>query len=165
MTSIEFCSQLLSLETSLLKFAYRLNLKRADAKDLVQETYLRVLANREKYIDNEKFKSWAFTIMKNTFVDSYRRSLRQNTYTDQTNELIFINQSEPVGYDNPDAEYSALEISQNIEQLNDKLRVPFKMYINGYKYTEIADELNLKIGTVKNRIFLSRKQLMTQLNS
>lgn len=165
MTSIEFCSQLLSLETSLLKFAYRLNLKRADAKDLVQETYLRVLANREKYIDNEKFKSWAFTIMKNTFVDSYRRSLRQNTYTDQTNELIFINQSEPVGYDNPDSAYSALEISQNIEQLNDKLRVPFKMYINGYKYTEIADELNLKIGTVKNRIFLSRKQLMTQLNS
>lgn len=165
MTSIEFCSKLLSLETSLLKFAYRLNLRRADAKDLVQETYLRVLMNREKYIDNEKFKSWAFTIMKNTFVDSYRRSLRKSTYSDQTNESFFINQSEPVGYDNPDSSYSALEIHQNIEQLNDKLRVPFKMYINGYKYTEIANELNLKIGTVKNRIFLSRKQLMTQLNA
>jgi RNA polymerase sigma factor (sigma-70 family) len=164
MTSIEFCSQLLSLEHSLLKYAYRLNLKRADAKDLVQETYLRVLINREKYVDNKKFKSWAFTIMKNTFVDSYRRSLRKNTYTDQLNESFYINMPEPVGYDNPDSEFHAQEISKNIDNLNDKLRVPFKMYVDGYKYTEIADELNIKIGTVKNRIFLSRKHLMTQLN-
>jgi len=163
MTSIEFCSQLLSLEHSLLKYAYRLNLKRADAKDLVQETYLRVLINREKYVDNKKFKSWAFTIMKNTFVDSYRRSLRKNTYSEQITESFFINIPEPVGYDNPDSAFHAREINQNIDNLNDKLRVPFKMYVDGYKYTEIADELNLKIGTVKNRIFLSRKHLMTQL--
>jgi RNA polymerase sigma-70 factor, ECF subfamily len=164
MTSIEFCSQLLSLETSLLKFAYRLNLKRADAKDLVQETYLRVLMSREKYVDNQKFKSWTLTIMKNTFVDNYRRSLRQNTFSDQTNESFFINQAEPVASDDPDTAYSVLEINQNINQLQDKLRIPFQMYINGYKYTEIASKLKLKIGTVKNRIFLSRKQLMHQLN-
>jgi RNA polymerase sigma-70 factor (ECF subfamily) len=165
MTTIEFCSQLLNLEHSLLKFAYRLNLKQADAKDLVQETYLRVLMNREKYIDNQKFKSWTLTIMKNTFVDNYRRSLHKNTYSDQTEESFFINQAESACSDNPDSAYSALEINQNIEQLKEKLRVPFKMYISGYKYNEIAKELNLKIGTVKNRIFLSRKQLMTQLNS
>jgi RNA polymerase sigma factor (sigma-70 family) len=165
MTTIEFCSQLLSLEHSLLKFAYRFNLKKADAKDLVQETFLRVLISKDKYVDNEKFKSWTFTIMKNTFVDKYRRSFKENTYIDQTNESYFINQAEPVGSDDPDSAYSALEITQNIEQLKDKLRIPFKMYINGYKYVEIADKLNLKIGTVKNRIFLSRKQLMTQLNA
>ncbi len=164
MTAIEFCSQLLSLEHSLLKFAYRLNLKSADAKDLVQETYLKVLMSRDKYVDNQKFKAWTFTIMKNTFVDNYRRSLSKNMYRDQTNESFFINQTEPAGSDDPDSEYSSLEITQNIEQLKDKLRIPFKMYINGYKYTEIADELDLKIGTVKNRIFLSRKQLMAQLN-
>jgi RNA polymerase sigma-70 factor (ECF subfamily) len=164
MTNIEFCSQLISLEHSLLKFAYRLSLKKADAKDLVQETYLRVLMNREKYVDNQKFKSWTLTIMKNTFVDNYRRSLRKNTYNDQTNESFFISLTEPAGFDNPDSEYSALEINQNIEQLQDKYRVPFKMYIDGYKYTEIADELNVKIGTIKNRIFLSRKQLKAQLN-
>ena len=164
MTAIEFCSQLISLEHSLLKFAYRFNLKKADAKDLVQETFLRALMNRNKYVDNEKFKAWTFTIMKNTFVDNYRRSYSKNTYSDQTNESFFINQTEPAGSDDPDSAYSALEITQNIEQLKDKLRVPFKMYINGFKYTEIADELNLKIGTVKNRIFLSRKQLMDQLN-
>jgi len=164
MTSIEFCSQLIGLENSLLKYAYRLNLKRADAKDLVQETYLRVLINREKYVDNKKFKSWALTIMKNTFVDSYRRGLRKKTYSEQATGSLLIHFPEPVGYDNPDSALFATEISQNIDNLNDKLRDPFKMYVEGYKYAEIADELNLKIGTVKNRIFLSRKQLMTQLN-
>lgn len=164
MTTIEFCSQLLSLENSLLKYAYRFNLKGADAKDLVQETYLRVLINREKYVDNKKFKSWAFTIMKNTFVDSYRRGLRKAAYTVQLNESFLLSIPEPVGYDNPDSSYHAGEIKQNIENLNDKLRLPFKMYVEGYKYSEIADELDLKIGTVKNRIFLSRKQLMSQMN-
>lgn len=79
MTAIEFCSQLLSLEHSLLKFAYRLSPKRTDAKDLVQETYLRVLMSQDKYVDNQKFKAWTFTIMKNTFVDNYRRSCSKNT--------------------------------------------------------------------------------------
>jgi RNA polymerase sigma-70 factor (ECF subfamily) len=165
MTSIEFCSQLLSLEHSLLKFAYKLNLKKDDAKDLVQETFLRVLSKRDKYVDNERFKSWTFTIMKNAFVDNYRRTISQNTFSDQTTDSFFINQSEPAGAEDPDSTYSALEINRNIEQLNDKYRVPFQMYINGYKYNEIADELKLKIGTVKSRIFLSRKQLMDQLNS
>ncbi len=164
MTSIEFCSQLISLEHSLLKYAYRLNLKRADAKDLVQETYLRVLINREKYVDNKKFKSWAFTIMKNTFVDGFRRSKRKNIYSDSISDPVFVQKPEPASTDSPESACYVQEINQNIDYLNDKLRIPFKMYVDGYKYTEIADELNLKIGTVKNRIFLSRKQLMMQLN-
>ena len=165
MTSIEFCSQLLSLEHSLLKFAYKLNLKKDDAKDLVQETFLRVLVKKDKYIDNERFKSWTFTIMKNAFVDKYRRSLSQNTFSDQTIESFFINQAEPTGFEDPDSTYSAIEINRNIDHLKEKFRVPFKMFIDGYKYNEIADELNLKIGTVKSRIFLSRKQLINQLKS
>ncbi len=165
MTSIEFCSQLLSLEHSLLRFAYKLNLKKDDAKDLVQETFLRVLTKKDKYIDNERFKSWTFTIMKNAFVDNYRRNLSQSTFSDQTLESFFINQAEPTGFEDPDSTYSALEINRNIDQLNEKFRIPFQMFIDGYKYNEIADELNLKIGTVKSRIFLSRKQLMNQLKS
>jgi RNA polymerase sigma-70 factor (ECF subfamily) len=164
MTAIEFCDQLINLEDSLLKFAYRLNLKKADAKDLVQDTFLRVLMSQDKYVNNEKFKAWTFTIMKNTFINNYRRSFRQNTYLDQSNESFFINQTEIAGSDDPDSAYSALEIAQNIEQLKDKFRIPFKMHINGYKYKEIANKLNLKIGTVKSRIFLSRQQLMDLLN-
>lgn len=163
MTQNEFCSQLLGLEHSLIKYAYQLNLKNADAKDLVQDTYLRVLINRAKYVDTKKFKSWAFTIMKNTFVDSYRRGLRKKTYTDRLSHSFFTSVTEPIGYDNPDSELFAGEINQHIDCLNDRLRLPFKMYVDGYKYREIADELELKIGTVKNRIFLSRKHLMTKI--
>jgi RNA polymerase sigma factor (sigma-70 family) len=164
MTSIEFCSQLMSLEHSLLKFAYRFNLTQPDAKDLVQETYLKALLSREKF-DNQNFKSWAFTIMKNTFVDNYRKTSRKNTTSYQVNESFFINRAEPTAYENPESAFHVKEINRNIDQLNEKFRAPFKMYIDGYKYTEIADELNLKIGTVKNRIFLSRKQLMTKLDA
>jgi RNA polymerase sigma factor (sigma-70 family) len=165
MTSLEFSSQLLGLESSLLNFAYHLNLKRADAKDLVQETFLRVLINQHKYVDSQKFKSWAMTIMRNTFIDNYRRNSRSNSLSITTNDAVIFNRAEPFTTDNPESAYSAKEISQTIENLNDKLKTPFKMYISGYKYSEIAENLDLTIGTVKNRIFLSRKQLMSQLSS
>jgi RNA polymerase sigma-70 factor, ECF subfamily len=162
MTTIEFCSQLLSLEHSLLKFAYRFNLKRADAKDLVQETFLKALVRKDNYVDRENFKAWTFTIMRNTFVDNYRRTLSQNTILGQTYDFFYLNQSEPVALSDPASEYSVIEINRNIDLLSEKLRIPFKMYIDGYKYTEIAEVLGVKIGTVKSRIFLSRKQLMGQ---
>jgi RNA polymerase sigma-70 factor (ECF subfamily) len=119
---------------------------------------------QDKYVHNEKFKSWTFTIMKNTFVDNYRRSSNQDRYRDPVNESLFVNQTEPAASDDPHSAYSAQEITQTIGKLKEKLREPMLMYINGYKYKEIADKLDLKIGTVKNRIFLSRKQLMDQLN-
>ena len=164
MTAIEFYSKLTNLERSLTKFAFRLTMKKTDAKDLVQETFLKVLMNKDKFVNNENFKAWAFTIMKNSFINDYRRAFRQNTYCDQTQESFFINQTESsYGYD-PDSTYLAMEITQKIEAMKDIFRIPLKMHINGYKYKEIADELNLKIGTVKSRIFLSRKQLKAQLS-
>jgi RNA polymerase sigma-70 factor (ECF subfamily) len=165
MTSLEFSSQLISLEHILLRYAYSYNLKRADAKDLVQETFLRALLNKEKFIDNQKFKSWIMTIMRNTFIDNYRNKLRKNTSSELTSEISYIKQNEPHSFENPDDEYSVLEINQKIEQLKDALRIPFRMYISGYKYTEIAEVLNMRIGTVKNRIFMSRKRLITGLSA
>jgi RNA polymerase sigma-70 factor (ECF subfamily) len=164
MTAIEFSEQLLDLERSLLKFAYRLSLNNTDAKDLLQETFLKVLMSWDKFVNNGNLKAWTFTIMKNTFINNYRHIVRQNTYCDHTNESFFINQIKSSGSDNPDSAFSVLEITQNIELLTDKFRIPLKMYIDGYRYKEIADALSLKIGTVKSRIFLSRKQMMNQLS-
>ena len=147
-----------------MRFAYSLTSDRDDAKDLVQETFLKALKYSDTFVNESNFKAWMYTIMKNTFINNYRSSFRQNLYCDKTKESFFINQTLAAGSDDPDSAYSALEIAQTIEQLKDKFRIPFKMFVNGYKYTEIAHELDLKIGTVKNRIFLSRKQLMVQLN-
>ena len=85
MTSIEISSRLLSLEMSLRKFAYRLSLKKDDADDLVQETFLRVLLKKNNFAENINFKSWTFTIMKNIFVDSYRRNRKRDML--ETNHL------------------------------------------------------------------------------
>jgi RNA polymerase sigma-70 factor (ECF subfamily) len=164
MTSIEFHSQLIDLESSLIKFAYRLVPKKPEVQDLVQETFLKVLLNQNRYINRHNFKAWAFTIMKNTYVDSYRHKCSRNIYIEQTKETFVLNKTIAYGSDDPDAAYSAMEIDQNIEKLHDKFRMPFNMYLNGYKYQEIADELNLNIGTVKSRIFLSKKHLMDKLN-
>ncbi len=163
MSEIEFYNRLLDLEHTLEKFAYSLTLRKADAKDLVQETYLKSLLNRDKYVNNENFKAWIFTIMKNTFINEYRRSFRQTACNNNTKESLF-NQVQSSGSDDPDSAYSVWEMAQIVEQLNEKFRIPFKMHFQGYKYKEIADALNLNIGTVKSRIFLSRKRLMYELN-
>jgi RNA polymerase sigma-70 factor (ECF subfamily) len=165
MKAIEFSEQLLNLEQGLLKYAYRLKLDNADARDLVQETFLKAILSRDKFVDNGYLKAWTITIMRNTFINNYRHNIIQNTHCDRTDESFFINQTKSSGSDNPDSAYSVMEITKCIEQLKDKFRVPFKMYIAGYRYREIADTINLKIGTVKSRIFLARKLLMVQLNS
>lgn len=165
MTSIEFHTQLINLESSLFKFAFRLVNKRTDAQDLVQDTFLRVLSSQGKYVEKVSFKAWTFTIMKNTFIDRYRRNSNKVIYSDQDNSQFFMSKTMTSGSDEPDVIYSAMEIDRNIENLNEKFRIPFNMYLNGYKYKEIADKLNMNLGTVKSRIFFSRKILMVKLNN
>jgi RNA polymerase sigma factor (sigma-70 family) len=165
MTATEFQFRLINLQDSLMKFAYSLTADRDDAKDLVQETLLKALKYSSKFVVESNFKAWTYTIMKNTFINDYRRAARQGINREQGKESFLIKQSETAGSDDPDSAYSALEITQNIDQLKDIFRIPLKMHLNGYKYKEIANELNLNIGTVKSRISLSRKQLMNQLNA
>jgi RNA polymerase sigma-70 factor (ECF subfamily) len=163
MNATTFGRQLLDLEQSLLKYAYHLRPDLADAKDLVQETFLKAILSRDKFVDSGYLKAWTFTILRNTFINNYRHTALQKTRCDRTDESFFINQTRSSAADNPDSVYSAKEITHNIDQLKDNLKVPFKMYIAGYKYREIADSINLKVGTVKSRIFLARKVLMNRL--
>lgn len=164
MTTTEFNLQLINMESSLVKFAYQFVLNKPDVKDLVQETCLKVLLGRDKYIDNLNFKSWVFTIMKNAYINEYRRKYRKNKCFDKTKELISLSNKIAAGTDDPEAVYSASEIDRNISLLDDTFLIPFNMHLNGYKYKEIAEELGMKVGTVKSRIFFSRKKLMAQLN-
>ncbi|MGC1389533.1 MAG: RNA polymerase sigma factor [Bacteroidales bacterium] len=161
---IEFSEQLSGLEQSLMKYAYHLKLSNDDARDLVQETFLKALLSREKYVDTGFLKAWTMTIMRNTFINSYRHNVLHNTHCDRTDEEYYINQTKCSGSDDPDSVYSVMEITKSIEQLKGKFRVPFKMYVAGYRYREIADKFNLNLGTVKSRIFLARKVLINRIN-
>ena len=161
MSQQEFNTALIELEPNLERFAYSLTANHEDARDLLQETYLKALTYKDKFEDNTNIKAWTFTIMKNTFINNYRKAVKQNTTFDSSDNQFMINsKSENFG---PDSMYSHSEISKKIDALEDDFRLPFQVHTSGYKYKEIADKLNLKIGTVKSRIFFSRQKLMTAL--
>jgi len=163
MTTIEIRIKLINLTECLTRLAFRLTSDKDDAKDLVQETFFKSLKYCDKFVDESNFKAWTSTIMKNTFINNYRKSVLQSIYRDESKELFFFDRTKYIGYDSPDSAYSVLEITQHIEQLEDKFRIPFKMHLNGYKYKEIADALTVNIGTTKSRIFIARRQLREKL--
>jgi len=165
MTALEFNYKLMGLQKNLSYFAYTLTSNYEDAQDLVQETYLKALTNRDKFTDDTNLKAWAFTIMKNTFINNYRQSVRNNTMLDKTDDLYFINISNESNIGLPDSAMTVKEIQNEIKSIDPDQRKAFEMYNNGYKYKEIADHLNLSIGTVKSRIFFTRKKLMEKISS
>ncbi len=164
MTALEFNYKLLGLQKNLKYFAYTLTSNYEDAQDLVQETYLKALTNRDKFTANTNLKAWTFTIMKNTFINNYRQNVRNNTILDKTDDLYYLNLSKESKTGLPDSSYAIKEITREIKKIDQDQRKPFEMYNDGYKYKEIADKLNLSIGTVKSRIFFTRKKLMEALN-
>jgi RNA polymerase sigma-70 factor (ECF subfamily) len=164
MTAMEFNTALTGLYNNLQYFAHTLTRNREEAEDLVQDTVLKALTNRDKFQDNTNLKAWTFTIMKNTFINKYRRAVKANTIIDTTDDLYFLNIPRPSNFTRPDSEFSVQEIKKSVGRLNDEHRLPFEMHTQGYKYKEIADKLNLSIGTVKSRIFFARKKLMEQLH-
>jgi RNA polymerase sigma-70 factor (ECF subfamily) len=101
--------------------------------------------------------------MKNTFINNYRRNVKESTIIDSTQDLYYINQPQVNGVLSPESDYAEGEIERAINSLGDEFRIPFRMHLQGYKYKEIAEELGLKIGTVKSRIFFTRQKLMNML--
>ncbi|MDE7136740.1 MAG: RNA polymerase sigma factor [Muribaculaceae bacterium] len=163
MSSKVFESKLLALQSNLLNFAYMLTSNRDDAYDLLQDTTLKVLDNEDKYTENTNFKGWVFTVMRNIFINNYRRSVRSATVVDQTEDLYHLNISQDSGFDTPQGSVAVKEITAAIDSFSDEYRVPFSMHVAGYKYSEIAEKLQLPLGTVKSRIFFARQRLQVQL--
>jgi RNA polymerase sigma-70 factor, ECF subfamily len=163
MTAMEFNHQLISLENKLSRFALSLTSNWDDAKDLLQDTLLKAITYREHYADNTNLQAWTFTIMKNSFINNYRKNIRQNTTFDYSKDLYFLSQNKDTINVMPDSAYSAKEIVKLIDNLDEDFRVPFKMHIDGFKYKEIAQKLKLNIGTVKSRIFFARKKLIENM--
>lgn len=159
MESTTFQTRLMSLQANMLNFAYMLTSNRDDAYDLLQDTMLKVLDNRDKYTENTNFKGWVFTIMRNIFINNYRRNVRSATIVDTTDNLYHLNLSQESRFESPEETYGAAEITDAINEFADEYRIPFSMHVAGYKYNEIAEHMHLPLGTVKSRIFFARKKL------
>jgi len=163
MKNVQFENELVALQSNMRNFAFSLTLNRDDAEDLLQDTTLKVLDNQDKFTDNVNFKGWVLTIMKNIFINNYRKIVRNQTVVDKTEDLHHLNLPQNSGFESPEGSYAVGEISNSIASFADEYRIPFSMHIQGFKYEEIAQHMNLPIGTVKSRIFLARKRLQEQL--
>jgi len=165
MTSMEFNTKLSGLTTLLHSFAYNLTKNTEDAKDLYQETAYRALFNRDKFQPDTNFKAWMFTIMKNIFINNYRKKVKANTILDTTDNQYYLNSGSHATSNAAEGGIMLKELSEMVSSLDDSIRVPFTMHFEGFKYQEIADELQLPLGTVKSRIFFARKELKEKILS
>lgn len=156
-------AKLIDLQDNLYNFAYMLTGNRDDAQDLLQDTTLKVYEKAEMFVENSNFKGWVFTIMRNIFINNYRREVRSNTFIDTTDDLYHINSAQDSSIDSVEDSYSASEIMAAINSFSEEYRRPFSMHVEGYKYAEIAEELGLPLGTVKSRIFFARQRLQEML--
>lgn len=163
MTAIEFSYTIANLRSTLQTFTRRFTRDKEESHDLVQDTLLKALMYRDKFRDDTNLKGWLFTIMRNTFINNYRRQQRERTSHDVTKDLYFLNVEEEYTFNRPHESFEFKEIWQNVNHIKDEFLIPFKMYTSGYKYHEIADHLQIPIGTVKNRIFHARKEIQKRL--
>ena len=163
MTATEFTTQITGLQPTLKQFTYRFTKNPEESQDLVQDTMLKALMYRSKFRENTNLKGWLFTIMRNTFINNYRKNQRHKTSIDPTEELYYLNVEDTHTFNSPQSNYEYNDVWKNIHDIKDELQVPLKMYISGYKYNEIADHLQLPLGTVKNRIFHARKEIQKKL--
>ncbi|HAO46642.1 MAG TPA: RNA polymerase sigma factor [Ferruginibacter sp.] len=164
MSTVEFTQALVHNSDYLKPFAMTLTRDSESAKDLIQETLYRALANKEKYLDGTNIKAWLYTIMRNIFINNYRRSVKQQTIFDNTPNDFLLNYNQFATVNAAEATLSLKNIQQAIHQLPEIFKTPFQLYYEGYKYHEIANLLNEPLGTIKSRIHFARKLLKEQLD-
>ncbi|NDV57719.1 RNA polymerase sigma factor [Bacteroides sp. 519] len=162
-SSFNFRESLVSVQSDLLHFAYKLTSNSEEANDLLQETSLKVLDNEDKFTPDTNFKGWVYTIMRNIFINNYRKIVREQTYVDTTDNLYHLNSSQESGFESTDSAHDLKEMKAIVGKLPVEYRQPFSMYVAGFKYREIAEKMDLPLGTVKSRIHFTRQRLQEEL--
>jgi RNA polymerase sigma factor (sigma-70 family) len=163
MASADFDQMLLKNTEFLRPFAFTLTRDNEAAKDLVQETLFRALANKEKYHIGTNIKAWMYTIMRNIFINNYRRKSKQQTIFDNSTNDFLLDTNQGAVSNEAIAKINMKEVQEAIHQLPEIFRNPFLLYFDGFKYHEIADMLHEPLGTIKSRIHFARKLLKSQI--
>lgn len=111
MKSLSFRKDLIGVQEELLRFAYKLTANREEANDLLQETSLKALDNEEKYVPDTNFKGWMYTIMRNIFINNYRKIVRDQTFVDTTDNYYHLNLPQDSGFESTEGAYDLKEIT------------------------------------------------------
>lgn len=163
MAATSFISALDTHRGRLLSFAFNLTKNTDDAKDLLQETFLRALNNQDKYQEGTNIKAWLLTIMRNIFINNYRKRAKIKVLFDSTDNLYYLNAGHHYIHNQGETNILMHELNHMVEELDEPIRFPFLKHFEGYKYQEIAEEMKLPLGTVKSRIFFARKDLKMKI--
>lgn len=161
--STNFSSKIVEMSSMLRPFALNLTRNVEDSEDLIQDTVVRALTNEDKFTEGTNLKAWLFTIMKNIFINNYRRNAKRNTIIDTTDNLYYINSADAVTGNDAEVSFVMEHVNDAMQTINPDYSIPFLMHFEGFKYLEIADILDLPLGTVKSRIFFARKELKNHL--
>lgn len=164
MPARDFENKFYMLTKVLKAFAYNLTKNSEDAKDLYQETAFRAMTNREKFKTGTNLKAWTFTIMKNIFINNYRKKMKANVIFDTTDNMFYLNSGKESIQNGGEGSILMKELNAMLETLDDSLKLPFLMHYRGYKYQEIADHFEMPLGTIKSRIFFARKEMKAILS-
>jgi RNA polymerase sigma factor (sigma-70 family) len=163
MSFLEFNQLLVNNAEFLKPFAITLTRDNDAAQDLYQETLYRALANKDKYNVGTNIKAWLYTIMRNIFINNYRRKAKQNTIFDNSPNDFLLDYNQAVTINEAESNLKLKDINTAIHGLPEIFRNPFLLYFDGYKYHEIADMLKEPLGTIKSRIHFARKLLKAQI--
>jgi RNA polymerase sigma-70 factor (ECF subfamily) len=163
MQNFQFVQEFNTHSNYLRNFAMKLTRDKSAADDLFQETALRAFRHQAQYISNTNLKAWLSTIMKNSFINLYRKQKRRSEIQDTTSEGFYLNLSKDTIGNEGEMNINIQEISRIIDSLDDGYRVPFLMAYQGYQYDEIQEKMNLPMGTIKSRIHHARRILKKQI--
>ena len=151
--------QLDSISSSLRAFSLTLTGYPVDAEDLYQDTAVRIITNADKYKQGTNFKAWAVTIMRNIFINNYRKKVRRNMIIAQTPNNYYLNSGDKTVENDGENNVAYKKLIKMVNSLPEDFCRPFMMAYQGYKYDEIAEQLGSPLGTIKSRIFFARKKL------
>lgn len=163
MNKSEFNNLVSKQAESLKMYALHFTRDDEDANDLVQDTVLKAITYYNKFKAGTNLKGWLYTIMKNTFINNYRRFVKISSLVTKTEEISSSNLAYSSTKNKGENKFVMEDIQDAMSMLSDEYYVPFTMYFEGYKYHEIADHLAIPIGTVKTRIHVARKSLKKSL--
>src|ERR671912_577582 len=156
---------------SMYNFAYRLTLDPDDAKDLLQDTYLKAYRFIDSFQQGTNAKAWLFRILKNSFINDYRKKSKEPSKVDYQEVESYYNSEDVDRQITPDLRVEALQdmIGDEISIALNSLDVDFRTVIilcdlEGFKYEEMAKILDIPIGTVRSRLHRARNLLKEKLS-
>lgn len=163
MSTNDFYAQIFKIESPLSNFALSLTRDLEDSKDLFQETVLKALKNKDKFRIGTNFKAWILTLMRNTFINEYRRKKRSRVKSVADDSIEMLTNTIAVASNDGESNLAMQELMDMLDELDEKIRQPFWMNYLGMKYQEVADALDMPLGTIKSRIFMARKQMQEKV--